>query len=136
MTLSLSLIEISPIEDTKNEVELKISAEVTWNETRASYLNLKLNPEDNILKTDEKAKLWIPKLAFENSKDKYDTGNHLSETKLLILRQGEPEIRNDGKANNRFYRGDENPIVLALTTTLNIRCDKNYNAFPFDKQVL
>ena len=57
ITLIWEVVEISKIEDTTNEVDLKISAEVTWNEIRATYLNLKLNPVDNVLQTDEKGLL-------------------------------------------------------------------------------
>ena len=79
---------------------------------------------------------WIPKLVFQNSKEKYNTADNLSGKKLLILRQGKAtqtgfEIAEDIEQ----YSGNENPVVMALTTTLKIKCIKNFNVFPFDKQV-
>ena len=127
---------MSAIEDTKNEVDLKVSAKVTWKESRALYRNLKINSEANILKAEEKAKLWIPKLVFQNSQVKYNTVDNLSGTKLLILRQGKATQAGFEVAEDTdYYSGQENTVVMTLTATLKIKCVKNFNAFPFDKQV-
>ena len=60
------LEDISEICEAKNEVTMKLSTKLSWNESRATYHNLKDDESNNVLTDDEKTKLWFPKLVFQN----------------------------------------------------------------------
>ena len=73
VSVDLLLEDISSINEAKNLIEVKLSTTISWNESRALYHNLKDDQSKNALTDQEKRKLWVPKLIFQNSREKLDT---------------------------------------------------------------
>ena len=121
----------------KNEIDLSFSISLNWTDARATYWNLKGNQVQDALQKQHIEKLWIPKLIFQNSKQKHDTTSSLSESKVFVSREG-----NRSKVSNKVvdevatYKGKENPIVMEYLTTLSFKCTFNFILFPFDTQVM
>ena len=138
VSVGFLLEEISSENEAKNLIEVKLSTTISWNESRALYHNLKDEQTKNALTDFEKMKLWIPKLIFQNSKRKHDTTfrrnlkSEFSISRQGDLRRGKSDIAEDVE----MFLGKENPVVMVLSTTLNIKCSFDFEYFPFDTQVM
>ena len=136
VSVNISLEDIVSIREFDDEINLKISVTLKWIETRVTYQNLKGDQVTNTLLKGDIEQLWIPKLTFQNSKDKHDTTSDLSKVKLFISKEGNTTWSSNGVAEDiATFRGNENPIVMTYTTSLNFDCDFNFMFFPFDTQV-
>ena len=81
-------------------------------------------------------KLWIPKLIFKNNKEKHDTTNDISRTKLFISNEGNVIWSSSETLEDLArFKGTENPIVMEHLAELKFECDFNFILFPFDTQV-
>ena len=131
------LEDISEICEAKNEITMKLSTKLSWNESRATYHNLKDDESNNVLTEDEKKKLWFPKLVFQNSKDKYDTAREISKADFFITRLGDLSRSESNITEDiELFLGNENPVVMEKSKTMKIKCHFNFQPFPFDTQVM
>ena len=137
VTVNITLEDIESIRESHSEIDLTVSISLNWTDARATYWNLKGNQIQDALQKQHIEKLWIPKLIFQNSKQKHDTTSSLSESKVFVSREG-----NRSKVSNKVvdevatYKGKENPIVMEYLTTLSFKCNFNFILFPFDTQVM
>ena len=137
VTVDITLEDIEAIRESHSEIDLTVSISLNWTDARATYWNLKGNQVQDTLQKQHIEKLWIPKLIFQNSKQKHDTTSSLSESKVFVSREG-----NRSKVSNKVvdevatYKGKENPIVMEYLTTLSLKCTFNFILFPFDTQVM
>ena len=135
VSVDLLLEDISSINEAKNLIEVKLSTTISWNESRALYYNLKDDQSKNALTDQEKKELWVPKLIFQNSKEKLDTTRRNLKYEFSISRRGDL-CRGDDTEDVEMFLGKENPVVMVLSTTLNIKCSFDFEYFPFDTQVI
>ena len=135
VSVGFLLEEISSINEAKNLIEVKLLTTISWNESRALYHNLKDEQSKNALTDQEKRELWIPKLIFQNSKGKLDTTRRNFKSEFSISRQGDLH-RGDITEDIEMFLGKENPVVMVLSTTINIKCSFDFQYFPFDTQVI
>ena len=136
VNISFTLQDISLIREARNEISLKFSTTIAWIESRATYHNLKVDQAENVLKKEDEDKLWIPKLIFENSKEKHDTTRNLEGTQFFIRREGNASwSKSDIAEDILLFEGAENPIVMVFSTTLVFNCFYDLELFPFDTQV-
>ena len=138
VSVGFLLEEISSENEAKNLIEVKLSTTISWNESRALYHNLKDEQSKNALTEHEKGKLWVPKLIFENSKTKLNTETRrYLKSEFSISRQGDlHREKSDIAEDVEMFLGKENPVVMVLSTTLNIKCSFDFEYFPFDTQVM
>ena len=137
VSVGFLLEDIPSINEAKNVIEVKLSTTISWNESRAIYHNLKDDQSKNALRDYEKRKLWVPKLIFQNSKRKLDTRksrfhSEFSVSRKGALRRGKSDIAEDIE----MFLGKENPVVMVLSTTINVKCSFDFQLFPFDTQVI
>ena len=135
VSVDLLLEDISSINEAKNLIEVKLSTTISWNESRALYHNLKDDQSKNALTDQEKRELWVPKLIFQNSKEKLDTTRRNLKSEFSISRRGDLR-RGDITEDVEMFFGKENPVVMVLSTTINIKCSFDFEYFPFDTQVM
>ena len=64
VTVSISLLDISAIRETDNEIDVKLALHLMWVESRALYHNLKAKLSMNTLNKEEAASLWVPNLIY------------------------------------------------------------------------
>ena len=136
VNLTITLEDLYTIKDTENEIELTFSAMLTLFEVRTEYYDLKADPRMNVLQKEEKARLWVPEIVFQNRKEVYNTIANLAEAEIFIKRRGN-SIKGGVLKNvdTKEFIGNKNPLAMNLTTMLNLRCTNYMNVFPFDKQV-
>ena len=134
--VSLTLLDISAIREAENEIDIKFSTELEWNETRATYYNLKMNRSLNTLETSD-ISLWIPKLIYRNNKDNDDTRSGLIKSNIMIVRKGSYTRSDlDTLDEIEIFKGEENPLIMIQSYTKQLKCNYNLQVFPFDTQVV
>ena len=133
--VSLALVDIAAIREEDNQIDIKFNIELEWNETRATFHNLKKNMTQNTLETSN-AIPWIPKLIYKNNKNNDDTRSELRNSNLMISRRGN-FIRSGLEVVDEIeiFKGAENPIVMIQSYTKEFMCKFNFQVFPFDTQV-
>lgn len=57
------------IDEVSSLFSVKLQLTLTWKDQRLKYKDLWRDDTINVLANDAKAKIWIPKLQFSNSKD-------------------------------------------------------------------
>jgi hypothetical protein len=135
--VTFTLLDISAIREAENEIDIKFSVELEWNETRATYHNLKKKMSQNIVDTSKcSLMLWTPKLIFENNKDNDDTRSEFKTSRMMINRKGNFTRSSIEVVNEiELFKGKENPIIMVQSYTKEFRCKYNLHVFPFDTQV-
>ena len=137
VSVGFLLEDIPSINEAKNIIEVKLSTTISWNESRALYHNLKDDQSKNALRDYEKRKLWVPKLIFQNSKGKLGTKGISQKSEFSISRKGALRRgKNDIAEDIEMFLGKENPVVMVLSTNLNVKCSFDFQLFPFDTQVM
>ena len=134
--ISMTLLDISAIRETDNEIDIKFTAEFEWVESRAMFHNLKTRIFLNTLDNIEMGLLWIPKLIYRNNKDNFDTRSALDKSELKINRKGNfTRSPLEVVDEIEIFQGQENPIIMIQSYTNVFRCNFYLVAFPFDTQV-
>ena len=135
VSVGLLLEDISSINEERNLIEVKLSTTISWNESRVLYHNLKDEQSKNVLTDQEKRELWVPKLIFQNSKEKLHTTRRNLKSEFSISRRGDL-LQGDITEDVEMFTGKENPVVMEFSTTINIKCSFDFEYFPFDTQVI
>ena len=62
----LSILNVDPVDSI---FTTKFKLRLTWTDSRLTYINMKENEKNNILTSQHKHSIWIPKLLFANTKE-------------------------------------------------------------------
>ena len=136
VTVSITLLDVAAIRESKNEIDLKFMVVLQWLDFRAVYHNLKNESSQNILDEKDVKNLWIPNLFYQNNKDNDNTKTALDRSDLKILRHGKFSRSGLDVADEiEIFEGSENPIHLAQSLTKEFKCRYELVFFPFDTQV-
>jgi hypothetical protein len=102
---------------------------------RLAFENLKDNAnQQNVIDEEERKKIWIPNLVFENSlRDAFIQIDDLSS--LKVMREGQPRLSlNQYLQENEEFLGANNPLVYSRNYDLPLWCEFELHYFPFDHQ--
>ena len=136
VTVSITLLDVASIRESKNEIDLKFMVVLQWLDFRAVYYNLKNESSQNILDEQDVKNLWIPNLFYQNNKDNDNTKTALDRSDLKILRKGKFARSGLEVADEiEIFEGSENPIQLSQSLTKEFKCKYELVFFPFDTQV-
>ena len=86
--VSLTLLDIAAIREAANEIDIKFTTELKWNEPRPTYHNLNEDVSQNSLEFSEASQLWISNLIYRNNKDNDDILSGFAKSELKIERKG------------------------------------------------
>ncbi len=103
---------------------------------RITFVNLKNNTKRvNAVGPDERNKIWIPNLVFDNSpNDAYIKNDALSS--LIIKKEGPTTLKlNQNLQENEESTGNSNPLEYARNYELELGCDFQLHNYPFDSQM-
>ena len=134
--VTMSLLDISAIRETDNEIDIKLTTELQWNESRAMFHNLKREATQNTLEQDDVKRLWFPNLVYRNNKENFDMKSGIRDANLKIRRDGS-FVRSglDTVDEIEIFSGNENPIMMIQSYTKSFKCKFDLRVFPFDTQV-
>jgi hypothetical protein len=103
---------------------------------RITFVNLKNSTKRvNAVGPDERNKIWIPNLVFDNSpNDGYIKNDALSS--LIVKKEGQTTLKlNQNLQENEESSGDSNPLEYARNYELELGCDFQLHNYPFDSQM-
>ena len=116
---------------TFNRVMMRLN--VTWNDRRVDFLNLRDDIYQNLVPDDESSQMWIPEIGFYNAKTgKVAKDEHYA---LMIRRDRTAEPFNPSRAREDYvYQGYKNALMYLRRYYAEYHCTFNLRFFPFDEQ--
>jgi hypothetical protein len=102
---------------------------------RLTFVNLKADERHtNIIGTDEREKLWIPNLIFDNSVEDVQISNDPFSS-LIVSNIGNSTITlNENFQENNEYDGFNNGITYSRVYKMQLLCIFEQHKYPFDSQ--
>jgi hypothetical protein len=83
---------------------------------------------------EERNKIWIPNLIFDNSvEEKLIKNDEFSLLHILQIRRGLQKV-NEYMQENIHYQGSQNYLVYSRTYMMDLGCAFEQHSFPFDSQ--
>ena len=110
MHVGLNLESISHIDELELEMMVHLGIKVLWIDERLTYQKVHRNRLNKVISREEKRKLWIPELIFENTheKAKLILDDEITQTNIRILQNAKgrmaPMIQ---LHNSKEYFGSE-----------------------------
>ncbi len=102
---------------------------------RLTYYNLrKTGLRQSNVGDDERNKIWIPNLIFDNSvKEKLVENDKFSTLTIFQNGSGLQEM-NEHLQENVKYKGSENFLIYTRTYLMDLGCEFDQHSYPFDTQ--
>ena len=134
VNISVKVIEILNINEVQQSFQLKFSLFLTWYDYRLVYHNLKASRIANSPSKEEVAKLWMPKIIFDNTEhNDIMTLDDLAE--VTISKEGSTLMSDDTVVDEiEIFKGSENKITFDKGFTKTVRCIYQLQLYPFDTQ--
>ena len=108
-----------------------------WYDERITYSYLDANMEKNLITKEEQQMIWVPKVVFENTRNKLETvmdkrtSTNIKNSNVSIF-----EITDSTNAEAvKQYAGDESLIVSTRFYNTEFNCIFQMDWYPFDTQV-
>ena len=133
--LSSQVWVILDIQEVSQFIELQFQLSLTWYDSRLQFYNLKDNEKMNTLLYEEKQKLWMPVIIFQNTKAQIRSQND-KRTRMMVLKMMNGTFNEDGLLSEDIdiYEGSDNPITLTRVYNIKFLCDFQMQWYPFDTQ--
>jgi hypothetical protein len=99
-----------------------------------TFLNLKSDSIENKVGPQEKEKIWIPNLVFDNNPDEaYIENDALSS--INVIMEGNPELNYNSELTiDEEFAGMFNPLIFSRSYEMKFGCDFVLHFYPFDTQ--
>ena len=68
--VEMNIFSVLELNEIDSRMKLQLELHVKWIDPRLVFANLKVGEKRNILSSEQKEKLWVPSLIFENNKEK------------------------------------------------------------------
>ena len=136
VNIHIDLISILQIDEIKSKFYVKYILQAEWFDRRLSFNNLKLLPEMNILSPEDRDKIWVPNLIFDNTDSneeaKYDKKSYIKviPSKTFGYMIADYDVRD----NTYIFDGEENALESERTYNTQFICSYKMNWYPFDTQ--
>lgn len=110
MHVGLNLESISHIDELELEMMVHLGIKVLWIDERLTYQKVHRNRLNKVISREEKRKLWIPELIFENTheKAKLILDDEITQTNIRILQNAKGRMAPMTQLHNsKEYFGSE-----------------------------
>ena len=133
VNVSLTVLNIQNIDETKGTFQLNIESSYDWIERRVLFHNLKQKSTLNTLLPEEVATLWLPEVSFSSTTQR---GGKEVEPKISVSRQGAFARSGLDVADEiEIFDGVENKLSMKEARGEEFLCSFRTFWYPFDKQV-
>ena len=68
--IEINILSVLELNEINSWMKLQLKLQMKWIDPRLKFANLKTEEQRNILSSEQKEKLWVPLLIFENNKEK------------------------------------------------------------------
>ena len=137
MNVSIIIDKFIDINENDGFFKTKITFVRKWLNSQLTYLNLKRNPTQNAISTEDMNKIWKPWSVFENIEDNNQWQKTSVQDRMMIIPDQEFNFEMDDKTNfrkTRLFNGQTNIIDYQRQFTVNWFCDFDMRWYPFDSQ--
>ena len=136
VSINIDLISILRIDEIKSQFYLKYILKTQWFDRRLRFNNLKEEQEMNILSPDNRDKIWVPNLIFDNTDSNeeatYDKKVYI---KVIPSKNFTYKIADYSVKDNTYvFDGEENALQSERTYNTQFICSYKMNWYPFDTQ--
>ena len=110
---------------------------LSWYDQRLIFQYLTSEQSKNLLAQEEQARIWAPKVVFENTKEKTQTKmDEMTATTVKNFNISLFEITDDTESEViKQYSGEENLLVSTRFYPSKFNCEFQMHWYPFDLQV-
>ena len=125
----LKIQEVDQITKIQFELSLK------WFDARLQYYNLKNYENMNALTYNEKQKLWVPSIIFQNTESQITSQNDVK-SRMTAVKMKNGTFNIDGLVSEDIdiYEGRDNPITMSRVYDSEFLCNFQMQWYPFDTQ--
>ena len=104
-------------------MKLKFMLSLKWYDSRLQFYNLKDNIDMNSLLYEEKQKLWVPKIVFDNTESRVKSLND-ADSRMIIVKLENGTLNTDGLLPNdiQIFEGRKNALVLSRVYSVGFLC--------------
>ena len=133
--VSSQLWEVLDIQEVGQLTKLQFELSLKWYDGRVQYYNLKDNEKMNSLLYEEKQRLWVPRIIFQNTESQLTSLNDV-QTRMRVIKSKNGTFNVDGLLSEDIdiYEGTDNPIVMTRVYDIEFRCSFQMQWYPFDTQ--
>ena len=133
--VSSQVWEILEIQEVGQLTALQFELSLKWYDSRLQYYNLKDDEKMNSLLYEEKQRLWVPRIIFQNTKSQLTSQND-AKTQMRVIKTRNGTFNVDGLLSEDIdiYEGGDNPIVMTRVYDIEFRCEFKMQWYPFDTQ--
>ena len=85
--LSCNIFRVLEINEVQSFITIQFELALKWKDSRLDFSNLKMNPNLNLLNSEEKESIWSPKLVFYNTNEQKETQND-EKSYMVVNREG------------------------------------------------
>ena len=126
---------ILDIEEVAQVIQLQFELSLKWVDSRLQFYNLKDDVNMNSLLFEEKQKLWVPSVIFQNTKDQEKSLND-EETRIVVEKLENGTFNADGllPSDIDIFSGEQNLLVISRVYNIEFLCDYQMQWYPFDTQ--
>ena len=136
VNISLVLKNVVEVEEVDHSIHLKFQIILKWNETRATYQNLKRDTTLNTLTDEDINDLWLPLVIYDNTHQEETTRLGEWRTTVTVTREGEFTRSGMEEVDEaEIFQGGENTLTMYQTYTHEFQCVYQLKRYPFDTQV-
>ena len=106
-----------------------------WFDSRLLFYNLKDDEEMNSLLYEEKQKIWVPSIIFQNTENELISLNdHKASISVRKMKNGTLNLDGLISEDIDIYEGSENPITMSRVYDIEFLCEFEMHWYPFDTQ--
>ena len=136
INIGIRVFKISNIRELDQQITVKFQLVITWLDGRLTFNNLRDNFALNVIDTDERQKLWLPFLVFQNTKKMSSTIASDDKTNILTVVKERSSSQESLKSlyENKVYMGNQNHMRLSTMYMDDFDCNFQLEMFPFDLQ--
>ena len=125
------------MDEINSAYEAQFTLILSWFDKRLMFNNLNNKTEKNSLSNEEREELWVPKVVFENTKEKIQTVMDditIANVKNFNITSFKIADKTVYEAVKQ-YPGDENLIIMSKFYNIRFHCEFQMQWYPFDLQV-
>ena len=131
----VNLTSVEGINEVKSRFSVSLIISIRWRDSRLTWRDLNNDTSLNFPSSEERYRLWFPKIIFENTENHIEVPND-SNAKFVVEKRGKARLSDEyERRETAYFRGSENPILFSREMQLKLKCAFQLNYFPFDTQI-
>lgn len=131
-----SILDINQVGST---MQLQFQMVLTWTDSRLEFRNVKPGLNSNVISEDQRGQLWLPTVAFPNTKEKLKAtfNDNNSSATVMLVKEGIRGVASPLNilTNERIFDGRQAALTVSKYLLIDFICSFSMAKYPFDEQV-